>query len=275
MTAAALVRAASRRIGPADAEFVAAHLLGLKRHELFLSETELTSELTIEFDRMVSEVASGRPVQYITKSAPFLDFEVYVDERVLIPRPETEELVTRAAARMESRISNLESSIALDFGTGSGCIAIALARMLGTVRVVAVDASADALDVCRLNVGRFGLDARVSVQQADSLSSPVLSALAGKVNLLVSNPPYIPSARIAALDPKVRDHEPKFALDGGPKGTNILSMLVSGGPALMRPGGVIALEIDPSQVAELLRKAPAGTIESDLSGLPRYFFLDC
>ncbi len=272
MTAAGLVRTASARIGRADAEFIACHLLGRKRHELYLDAAAAPEDVTRRFEALVTEVAAGRPVQYVTNSAPFLDFELYVDERVLIPRPETEELVTRAAARV-SGVHGPGSTVLLDYGTGSGCIAIALARMLPGTRVCAVDASDDALAVCGRNVECFGLGARITLLAARDLTHPAFAGMRGAVGLLISNPPYIPSARIPELDPKVRDYEPLLALDGGPKGTNILSMLVSEGPRMLGPGGLIAFEIDSSQPEELLRLAPAGTVETDLAGRSRYFFL--
>jgi release factor glutamine methyltransferase len=161
----------------------------------------------------------------------------------------------------------------LDFGTGSGCIAAALLRQSPGSRAIAADSSAEALDVARMNFERLGVADRAETVCCDSLDHPRLSSLRGGLDLLVSNPPYVPSARIPGLEPRVRDHEPLAALDGGPDGTIILAMLLEQGPRLLRPGGLLALEIDETRADRLLELAPRARVEQDLSGRPRFLFL--
>jgi len=265
-----LVEHGRRHLPRADTEFLLTHLLGVPRYELY-SGAQATSVQQRRFSRMVAQARAGMPVQYVVRSAPFLDFDVYVDHRVLIPRPETEELVERALARLGSKAK--DRLLVVDYGTGSGCIAIALARRLPKARVVAVDVSAPALAVAKRNVQSFCVDQRVRLVRATGLGSPALSRLRGRADLLISNPPYVPTPRIARLDRRVRKHEPRSGLDGGPKGTSIVGMLLEHGPGLLRPGGLLALEIDWSHGRFVRRHAPAAEIEQDLAGRTRYVFL--
>jgi release factor glutamine methyltransferase len=243
------------------------HLLGTKRHGLY-SGVPVPGRIADRFRRLVARAGSGEPVQYLTATAPFLDFDVQVDHRVLIPRPETEELVSRTLDRLRS---GRKLSVA-DYGTGSGCIAIALARAIPEASVLAVDASKGALAVAARNVAGLGLADRIRLAQARTLDASVLARMRGRLDLLISNPPYIPTSRLATLDRQVR-REPKLALDGGPKGANIVAMLLAQGPELLKSGGLLAIEIDSTHEAVVRRLAPGASIELDLSGRARYAFL--
>jgi release factor glutamine methyltransferase len=246
----------------------------MPRHELYLGKA-IAARTASRFRQLVARTKAGEPVQYLTRSAPFLGFDVSVDHRVLIPRPETEELVTRTLARLTSGRELQAASCgltAVDYGTGSGCIAIALARALPEARVMAVDASKAALAVAAKNVASYGLAKRIRLTQAQSTEDRVLSRLAGRLDLLISNPPYVPTPRLARLDCAVR-REPCLALDGGPKGANIVAMLVTRGPALLKPGGLLAVEIDDTHETIVRRLAPRAEIERDLAGRIRYAFL--
>jgi release factor glutamine methyltransferase len=269
-----LLTEAAGLIGRPDAEYLLMHLLQLKRHELYLGPS-LAPPTAARFRRLVARAAAGEPVQYLTRSAPFLDFDVHVDHRVLIPRPETEELVSRAVARVrsdfESQTPNAKRRM-LDFGTGSGCIAIAVARAFPTAKVLAVDASKAALAVAEKNASRYNLKSRIQLAQANSLSAPVLARQHGRLDLLISNPPYVPTPRLARLESNVR-REPRLALDGGPKGASIVAMLLEHGPVLLKPGGLMAIEIDAAQEAIVRRLAPRADVERDLAGRIRYAFL--
>jgi release factor glutamine methyltransferase len=250
------------------------HLLGARRHDIYSGLT-VPSRTADRFRRLVARAKAGEPVQYLTGSAPFLDFDVQVDRRVLIPRPETEELVARTLARLKSNVKRQKAKgemRTLDYGTGSGCIAIALARALPEAKVLAVDASKAALAKAAQNVARYGLAGRVRLAQAQNLDEPVLTRLRGRLDLLISNPPYVPTSRLARLDRTVH-REPKLALDGGPKGASIVAMLLALGPGLLKPGGLLAIEIDSTHEAVVRKLAPAGEIERDLAGRIRYAFL--
>jgi len=250
------------------------HLLAAPRHELYSGQ--LVPKRTADrLRRLVERTKAGEPVQYLTRSAPFLDFDVYVDHRVLIPRPETEELVARTLARLKPEAKSQKPKAktrAVDYGTGSGCIAIALARALPDARILAVDASKTALAVAARNLDRYDLASRVRLAQARSLDERVLTRLRGRLDLLISNPPYVPTPRLARLDRAVR-REPRLALDGGPKGANIVAMLLTQGLSLLRPGGLLAVEIDGAHEAIVRKLAPDAGIECDLAGRIRYAFL--
>ncbi|UCG42372.1 MAG: peptide chain release factor N(5)-glutamine methyltransferase, partial [candidate division WOR-3 bacterium] len=264
MTPAELLRSAAGTVCLAEAEYLLGHLLGLERHRLYLDPSSVPDSRVAEFRALLREAESGRPVQYVTRTAAFLDLTVYVDERVFIPRPETELLVTRVFEMVDSL------DLAVDYGTGSGCIAVALARRYPKARVVAVDASPDALAVAGLNAARSGVDDRIELVRAADLADPVLERCVNRLQLLVSNPPYVPSERIPELEARVRDHEPLLALDGGPNGTSILSMIAEKGPRLLEPGGLLALELDPGQAEAMVQAIAGASVESDLAGRRRY-----
>ena len=273
-SAVELLSGTAGSISRPDAEYLLMHLLAARRHELYSGLT-VPSRTADRFRRLVARAKAGEPVQYLTRSAPFLDFDVHVDRRVLIPRPETEELVSRALARIRSgcELQAVGCKLsALDYGTGSGCIAIALARAFPEAKVLAVDASKAALVVAAQNVARYGLAGRVRLAQMRTLDEPVLVRLRGRLDLLISNPPYVPTSRLARLDRNVR-REPKLALDGGPKGANIVAMLLARGPALLKPGGLLAIEIDSTHETVVRKLEPAAEIERDLAGRIRYAFL--
>ncbi len=272
--AAGLLKETSRAIPRTDAEYLLMHLLGVRRHELY-SQLPVPTRTADRFRRLVARAEAGEPVQYLTRSAPFLDFDLHVDRRVLIPRPETEELVARTLARLKSEAKSPRPKAktkAVDFGTGSGCIAIALARALPDARILAVDASRTALAVAARNVARHGLAGRVRLERARSIEDRVLSRLHGRLDLLISNPPYVPTPRLARLSRAVR-REPRLALDGGSKGANIVAMLLTSGPDLLRPGGLLAVEIDATHEAVVRWLAPDAEIEHDLPGKIRYAFM--
>ncbi|MFO7639243.1 MAG: peptide chain release factor N(5)-glutamine methyltransferase [bacterium] len=252
-------------IGRADAEFLLAGLLGRPRHEFWFDSRPLSPARAARFRRLVGRVAAGEPPQYVTGRAPFLDFELRVDRRALIPRPETEELVLRALALRPA------PRRVLDYGTGSGCIAIAVARFCPGARVLAVDRSRRALALARRNLLEHRLARRVRLLAAARPDDPALRRR--RFELVIANPPYIPTARLARLAPRVREHEPRSALDGGPDGTKILTMLLDRGPALLAPGGLLAAEVDSSHAAALRRRYPGARLARDLAGRDRYLFL--
>jgi release factor glutamine methyltransferase len=270
-----LLKEAAGLIGRSEAEFLLMYLLQVPRHELYVGPT-VSGRIESRFRRLAARARAGEPVQYVTRSAPFLDFDVHVDHRVLIPRPETEELIVRALSRIRSGCKLQAVSCGLsvvDYGTGSGCIAIAVARALPEARVLAVDTSKAALAVAARNVDRYGLANRVRLAQCRSIEDRVLAPLRGRLDLLISNPPYVPTRRLGRLHPAVR-REPRLALDGGPKGANIVAMLLTNGPALLKPGGLLAIEIDATHEMVVRKLAPKAEIERDLAGRTRYAFLD-
>jgi release factor glutamine methyltransferase len=217
-------------------------LLNCKHLELnFKFNDELSDKQLEAMRRGIKRVASGEPVQYVIGETGFRDETLKVDERALIPRPETEVLV-ETVLNCEA-LWQQEHPLIIDVGTGSGCIAISIAQTRKQARVVAFDISAEALELARTNVASAGLDSRVTLVQAD-----VSDALEPEsVDAVVSNAPYIPSAAIETLETQVKDHEPHVALDGGVNGLDVIEGVVYDAAIVLRAGGFIFLEIGADQ----------------------------
>ena len=250
--------------GRLDAELLLSDTLQLDRVGLYLNYDRPLSAMELEtFRAMVARRAKREPLQYIRGQAEFWSLPFTVNPAVLIPRPDTEVLVEEALQRLSGpgRI--------LDVGTGSGAIAIAIAHERPEARVEAVDLSPSALAVARGNAEANGVAERVTLSQGD------LRQLQGAgYDLVVSNPPYIPSADLAALMPEVREFEPLLALDGGADGLSAYRLLAAQARALLKPGGWLLLEVGIGQaeaVTELLRAA--GLVEiftrADYAGVAR------
>ena len=189
----------------------------------------------------------GEPVAYITGTWEFYGLPMTITNDVLIPRMDTEVLVDAAKAlltghKMDARI--------LDLCCGSGCITCALGHELPATKLVAVDISASALEVCRKNVAMNRLNSRVICMQADASSSPPLGI--GQFDMIVSNPPYIPSAEILKLDASVRDYEPIWALDGGADGLRFYKAIIKYWKSLLRPGAFLLFEVGEHQAENVL-----------------------
>jgi release factor glutamine methyltransferase len=219
------------------------------------------------YERLLERRSRRVPLAYLTGEREFWSLRLAVDARVLVPRPETETLVEAALARLGPAAS------VADIGTGSGAVAIALAAELPAASLWAVDRSPEALAAARANADTHGVGSRISFLEGD-LASP-LAPLTGTLDAVVSNLPYIPSGEIARLEPEVRDHEPRIALDGGPDGLALISRLVAQAPPLLREGGWLLLEVGAGQGAAggaLLGVsgafAPAETL-GDLAGIGR------
>lgn len=224
-------------------ELLLAHVLKLPRMKLYLNfERTLTEAEADAMRELVRRRSLREPLQHIIGTAPFAAWEMAVNRHVLVPRPETE-LLAEAGWQFLST-PNSQPSTALDFGTGSGCIAIALAAKCPSARVTALDISADALIVARHNAERNGVAGRIGFIQSDGFTAlPAGSCF----NLIISNPPYIPSAEIATLQPEVRDFDPLGALDGGVDGLDFYRRLAVEAPHWLAPSGRLMVEFGDGQ----------------------------
>ncbi|HEX2202645.1 MAG TPA: peptide chain release factor N(5)-glutamine methyltransferase [Longimicrobium sp.] len=232
-----------------NAELLLAGSLGLKRLDLYLQfDRPLRPEELAAFKARLLRRAKREPLQYIDGKGAFRDLVLAVDRRVLIPRPETERLVQEVLDWAEGK-GGLH---AVDVGTGSGAIALALATEGPFARVVATDLSEAALEVARANHAAAAPDAPVELRHGD-----LLAPVAGECfDVVVSNPPYVGEEERGALDPEVRDWEPGAALFAGVGGLDVVRRLVAGAPAHLNPGGLLAMEIGAAQgeaVAALVR----------------------
>jgi len=250
-----------------DAELLVAHVLGLPRLQLYVQfERVLTPEELGVLRDMIKRRQGGESIAYLTGRKEFWKFELCVDARVLVPRPDTETLVEEALARL-GEPGDVPARIA-DVGTGSGALAITLAKVRGAAAVFAGDVSAGALEVARANAERLG--AAVTFVEGD-LGAPL--AAHAPFTLIVANLPYIPTGELAALSADVRT-EPAVALDGGVDGLDLVRRLVAEAPGLLAPGGVLALEIGAGQAEAtraLLQAAAFTDVQTrrDLAGIER------
>ncbi len=233
-----------------QAELLLAHVLKLPRMQLYLQfERVLTAAELDGLRELIQRRGRREPLQQILGSTSFCGLEVSLNRDVLVPRPETELLAENAwvfAAQLAA--ARAGPATVLDFGTGSGCLAIAIAVKCPSARVHALDVSAAAVALARKNVERHGVSDRVDVVHGDGLATlaPEL-----RFDLIVSNPPYIPSAEIAQLPPEVRDYEPRLALDGGADGLDFYRRFAVEAAPRLNARGKIMLEFGDGQATAL------------------------
>ena len=251
------------------AEMLLAHVLGCERLKLYLDPDRPMSPIERQSLRdLTGRALRHEPVQYLVGEAWFFGLPFRSDKRALIPRPCTQELVSAALQHHRAVHGPSETSSAtkgtgmllVDLCTGSGCVAIALAKNLPGARVVATDLNSDALALAEENVKRHNMTDRVTLLQGNLLEPlqafPPTSG-ESSVDCIVSNPPYVPDHEWPdQVDKNVRDHEPHLALRAGPDGLQFVRPLLSGAPALLKPGGLLAIEVAAAhaRVVEQLAK---------------------
>lgn len=231
-----------------DAQLLLGHVCDLDKVQLYVQYDRplLAGELAA-FRDLVKRRARGEPVAYILGKKEFYGRPFSVDARVLVPRPETEHLVDVALKYV--RDGGIEAPRIVDVGTGSGALAVTLAAELPGAVVAAIDVSPDALTLAALNAERHGVRDRVRFVRGDALD-PI--ATEGSADVVVSNPPYLDDALMATLPPDVRDHEPRLALYGGPDGLDVLRRIHTGAIRVLKPGGLLAVEVAGDAQAEAL-----------------------
>jgi len=223
-----------------SAEWLLSAATGLSRVEVYaFHERPLTDEERTTLREGVKRRAAGEPLQYVTGEMPFRHIVVRVEPGVFIPRPETEVLVDAAL----ELIADVGEPVVLEMCSGSGCVACAIATERPSARVVATEIAPNSADVARANAERLGVTDRVTVLECD-LFAGVPAELRGTVDLVIANPPYIPSSDLPDLPAEVLGFEPHLALDGGPDGLDIVRRIASEAQSWLAPGGVLAMEID-------------------------------
>jgi len=253
------------------AELIMAHVLGTGRAGVLARLRDaLSEEDADEFAVLAGRRAHRVPLQHITGTVEFCGLALGVTPDTLIPRPETEILVQEALAL----IRDVQAPAAADIGTGSGCIAVALAVMHPDMKVYAVDPSAGALAVAVENARSHGVSDRVVTLQGVLFGPLEVLGLGAGLDLVVSNPPYIPAGELPGLQPEVL-REPEGALDGGPEGLDIIRDIIADAPAYMKPGAPLLVEIGAGQsgAVRALVEASAGLeftgFVSDFAGIER------
>ncbi len=250
-----------------EAEILLAHALDVERLHLYLSpDKPLTVDERAKFKTFIQQRRAGTPLQHLIGEVTFFGLRFKVRRDALIPRGETEELLDRTLRL----VGREQTARCLDLGTGSGVIAICLARYLPRASVVAVDVSAQALELARENATLNGVADRVAFVESDWFQN-----VSGSFDVIVSNPPYVETGALNGLATEVRDHEPRVALDGGRDGIEQIRALVAGVGTHLERGGRLLLEIGHGQgdrVERLLTDAglAGAAIERDLSGLERF-----
>jgi release factor glutamine methyltransferase len=277
------------------AELLLMHALGRDRAWLFAHPEEpLDVAATDKYFALIARRAAGEPTQYLTGKQEFWGLEFEVTPAVLIPRPETEHVIEVALERLGARGIKINMKTGApspplriaDVGTGSGCIAVALAHELPHADIFATDISPDALEVARRNAARHGVTDRVHYVECDLLAefAPVgenpgdaaaLETAEAQFDLIASNPPYVARAEAFTLAREVRDHEPDTALFGGADGLEIYARLIEQAGSLLRRGGILVLELGYNS-AERVRALLAAerrwvniSVTNDLAGIPR------
>ena len=268
-----------RESGVEDAGFEAEYLLRsslvcTREFLLMTLDSDFSSSDQLRFDSIIGRRAAGEPSAYITGHREYYGLDFKVDPRALIPRPETELLVELALEFAAKRTSRVESLNIADVGVGCGAIAIALAVNLSGARVVATDISPAALKLASENVSRHRVKDRITLLEGD-----LLQPVSGPIDILVSNPPYIPSSQVDILPREIRDHEPRVALDGGENGMVLIERLICQAKEKLGPGGAMFVEIGwdlgERALARSLELWPESevSITPDLAGLDRVLTL--
>ena len=274
--AGAYLRAKSVPDAEVAAELLAARLLRTGRGTLAAHlEKEVPERFLEAMRRGMARLANGEPVQYVLGEWDFRHLTLKCDHRALIPRPETEELVTRVLAYLNARSARQPSSapFVVDVGTGTGAIILSLAQEFrGAAAFLGTDISEDAIALAQENAAKCALVGKVKFAVADGLDDFDEPEC---IDVIVSNPPYIESAVCDALDPRVRDYEPRLALDGGATGLDFYDRYLGDALNVLKPGGAVFFEIGEGQGGALAKlMADYGfadvKIEKDFAGHDRY-----
>ena len=249
----------------ANAEFIISNLLNKTRTEILaFGDIHFPTEKETVLNEVVKQKIAGQPLEYIFKNAVFLGRNFYVDNRVLIPRPETEELILKTQKKLKTAPQNI-----LDLCTGSGCIGISLALNYPRAKVVCSDISAPALQVAKQN-------AQNHKAEINFIQSDLFDNIEGKFDLIISNPPYIKEEDMQTLSPEVKQ-EPKLAQYGGKDGTEIIEKIILNAPKFLNAGGLLALEIGDKEGQKVIQFFSRDIwhnfiCERDMAGLERYIF---
>ena len=267
LTARRKLRAAGIEAHDLEARLIVAHAAGKTREELLTSSRFFVTDQAIPFavDEMLQRRFKGEPVAYIVGEWEFYGLPMYINDSVIVPRIDTE-ILTGETIRLIKR-RGWQTRL-LDLGAGSGCIGLAVAASIPNCRVVLADVSDQALAVCRANMLRNNLSRYVTAIEVDIMDTP--PALLGMFDMIVSNPPYIPTEQIKNLDPSVREFEPLCALDGGPDGLYFFRAIATNWTALLKRGGNMAFECGAGQadaVREIMEDSGYSNIKTHLDTL--------
>ncbi|HNT30690.1 MAG TPA: peptide chain release factor N(5)-glutamine methyltransferase [bacterium] len=250
-----------------DAEVLMMFVLGVSREELVKNWTKkLKPDLYEQYKQVLLRRMKREPIAYIIGYKEFYGTRFMVDNRVLIPRPETELMVDKVLNYVKKWEYGQEQLTVADVGTGCGCIAVCVAKAVNFVKIFAIDSSESALEVARVNAGMFGLEKNIAFLHGD-----LLLPLPHPVHIIAANLPYISEARYPQLEPEITQYEPKSALVSGPTGLEFYDRLLSQAPQFLLHNGIMLFEIDPEQLAPMrgliLKYLPQAKLEVLKDGL--------
>ena len=250
-----------------EAELILASLLDKPRFELYMNDA-ISHEVRHQLLARLMLLKKGMPLEYITKRIQFMDYNLSIYPGVFIPRFETEYFI-----ELLGQVLNLVPKKILDIGTGSGAISIALAHLFPEADIFATEISDTAIECAKENFDTYGLTSKIQLMKCD-----ICEGISQKFDLIVSNPPYIPSKRLGKLPKSVRDFEPMLALDGGPDGTHFIQMILERSFDMVHKDGIIALEIDEDSTRILdnymnHHHYKEFTFKKDQYGKYRYLFI--
>ncbi|HHT9136559.1 MAG TPA: peptide chain release factor N(5)-glutamine methyltransferase [Candidatus Wunengus sp. YC60] len=236
-----------------DAEVILSHLLDCKRIDLYVHPDKPVEDIVImRYKEAIGKRSHRVPLQYITNHAEFMSLDFYVDERVLIPRPETELLVEAVIKKVQTL--NYDNEIVIvDIGVGSGNIAITLAKKTDKARIFAIDISPDALAVAKINAQRHDVLDKITFLCGDIFKPLEGYGIESKVNFIVSNPPYISGDEFGTLQQEVRDFEPYVALISGQDGLQMFKRIIANTNTWLKPGGYVIFEVGEKQARKVSR----------------------
>ncbi len=272
--ATAVLRSHGLETARLDAEVLLAFVLKTSRSRLYIdSEKILSGDDLTEFFSLVERRLNREPIAYITGEKEFMSLIFKVNRNVLIPRPETEIIVEWVIEKVNKLLLSPDNPIILDVGTGSGAIAISLARYLPQAEIWATDISAQALELARLNAKNMAVEDRITFLNSDLLTG-IPARLKGKAHFVVANLPYIPKEEIPHLPAEVAGYEPHIALDGGGDGLDLYRKLIPQAREILAAGGWLCMEIGMSQTKTLASLLPASNWGEGIQVLKDYAGLD-
>ncbi len=258
-----------------DAQVLLCHVLQVDRLYLYAhSDRLLVQGEERRYFELIEKRAEGMPVQYLVQNQEFMGLDFHVEEGILIPRADTEVLVENVIQYFQER-KRISSPLIADLGTGSGAIAVSLASWISHAFVYAVDISEKAIEISKGNAQRHGVSERMRFLRGDLFQPLKAKALEGKLDALVSNPPYIPRREIDNLQKEVAVYEPRLALDGGEDGLDFYRRIIEDAPLFLKEGGLLAFEVGYDQaqpVNQMLNEKGCFQdieIKKDLSGIER------
>ncbi len=258
-----------------DSQLLLCHVINVDKIYTYTHKDQVVDSQSVDkFFKFIDKRKSGYPIQYILGKQEFMGLDFYVKEGVLIPRPDTEILVEHIIELVKSKYFGKKDLIRIvDIGTGSGAITLSLAHYLGNAHVYSIDISDTALEVATENSKKLGLESKVTFLKGDLFNPLEELKLHSSIDIIVSNPPYIPTKDILDLQKEVAEYEPKLALDGGEDGLDFYRRIVAESGKYIAHGGVLAFEIGYNQGNEVKELMAGGfkdiEIIKDLSGHDR------